>query len=353
MSAEARLVLLAPPERPAPSPDSGEGLADVEALMLSLATGDALDRCGAMVAEHLRTGGKRLRARLALATARALGVTQPAGVAWAAACELLHNASLVHDDIQDGDRHRRGQPTTWARHGVPQAINAGDLLLMLPGVAIDHVPASDAVRYQLSRALARYAARTVRGQSQEMALREMRRLMWSDYRAAAVGKTAALFGLPVYGACLLAGVERERAEELAQCFEDIGLIYQICDDVLDLFGSGAQRALGSDVREGKITALVAQHLTLYPDDEAWLLEHLDRPAADTTDAHIQAVSRRLRFGGALEVVVEEVYNLSRRLLDAPALASEPGLATAAHGLLERVLAPMRSLDPSLPQVGAK
>ena len=85
-------------------------------------------------------------------------------VPWAAAVELLHNATLIHDDIQDGDQVRRGQPTTWVRHGQAQAINAGDLLLMLP-LALSQLQTSDSVRWQLSWRLADQAASIVRGQS--------------------------------------------------------------------------------------------------------------------------------------------------------------------------------------------
>jgi hypothetical protein len=118
-----------------------DSLSDVEDAMSRLAVGTRLERSGHMVQEHLATGGKRLRSRLALSAIEAMGGTREHGVGWAAACELVHNATLIHDDLQDGDRVRRGNPTTWVRHGAAQAINAGDLLLMLPFLAIEAVPA--------------------------------------------------------------------------------------------------------------------------------------------------------------------------------------------------------------------
>lgn len=325
-----------------------EGLADVEALMIRLSTGDRLDRCGAMVVEHLSTGGKRLRAQLALAACRLLNVDREAAVAWAAACELLHNASLIHDDVQDGDRVRRGMPTTWVRHGVAQAINAGDLLLMLPGLAVDHVPASDGVRYRLSRALAGYAARTVRGQSLEMSLLSLGRFTWDDYEHAARGKTAALFALPVYGAAILAGRTETDARAMAGEFERLGFVFQIQDDVLDVFGNGGNRPLGSDIREGKITALVVEHLAQYPEDGAWLCGILACSRSMTPDTDVQQVRRRFQLAGALEVVLERIYGLSSATFDSPILAAEPGLNETARILLQRMLQPIRHLDHSLP-----
>ena len=103
--------------------DQGDLLAMVESRMIDLAGDRARDPGARMVREHLDTGGKRLRARLAIAACQALGGRAEDAIDWAAAVELLHNASLVHDDIQDGDRTRRGKPALWARYGPAQAIN--------------------------------------------------------------------------------------------------------------------------------------------------------------------------------------------------------------------------------------
>jgi geranylgeranyl pyrophosphate synthase len=137
--------------------DHTDLLARVEARMTELG-GDRLADPGArMVHEHLGAGGKRLRARLAIAACQALGGRAEDAVDWAAAVELLHNASLVHDDIQDGDRTRRGKPALWARYGSAQAINTGDLLLMLPFRALCRYPAE--AQAALVQILAEYQRR--------------------------------------------------------------------------------------------------------------------------------------------------------------------------------------------------
>jgi geranylgeranyl diphosphate synthase type I len=269
---------------------------DVELLMIRLAAGEKLERCGAMVVEHLRTGGKRIRARLALAAAESLGHSANAAVPWAAACELLHNASLVHDDLQDGDRMRRGEPTLWARHGEAQAINAGDLLLMLPTLALDEMDADDAVCWQLSRALAQFAADTVRGQSLEMTLLDSHHFGWADYMRAVHGKTAGFFALPIYGAALLAGRTRAQATGLADEFARIGAIFQIQDDVIDLFGDKGREAVGADIREGKVSALVVEHMRLYPEESEWLHGVLATPRDETSAEVVETVIRRFRDG---------------------------------------------------------
>ena len=327
---------------------SAASMESVEVLMMQLAAGRPLETCGAMVVEHLTTGGKRLRARLALAATAALMGSESPGVAWAAACELLHNASLVHDDLQDGDRMRRGSETLWVRHGKAQAINAGDLMLMLPTLALDALDTDNGKRWVLARALAAYAAQTVRGQSMEMTLLGARRMGWADYLTSVGGKTAAFFGLPVYGAAILAGRTEADAHALAVEFERIGVLFQIQDDVIDLFGQKGRESAGADVREGKVSALVVEHLFAFPEDAAWLLHILDQPRGQTTDRQVQQVIRRFRDSGTLEEVLERIYDLAQATYQSEVLAGEPALRTVAVATLDRVLAPVRQVDPSLP-----
>src|SRR5262245_34734870 len=188
------------------------GLDDIEALMERLCRDASNPQVGRIAWEHIANGGKRLRARLALFGVRALGGPSHAGVGWGAACELLHNASLIHDDIEDGDRLRRGQPALWARHGTAQAINAGDLCIALGYAAIAAVPVDDAVRWQLTSTMTAAARRIVSGQADELNLlaspRASRLPSWADYAACVEGKTSALFALPIEGAALIAGRAR-------------------------------------------------------------------------------------------------------------------------------------------------
>ncbi len=339
--------LTATPARPATTQE--RAIEEVEALMIRLAAGEQLERCGAMVVQHLTTGGKRIRARLALAAASALGADPADAIAWAAACELLHNASLVHDDLQDGDRMRRGEPTLWVRHGEAQAINAGDLLLMLPTLALDGVGAGPSVQWRLARALARFAADTVRGQSLEMSLRDSRRFGWADYLRAIEGKTSGFFALPIFGAAVLAGRSDEEADALATEFTRIGTVFQLQDDVIDLYGEKGRESVGADLREGKVSALVVEHLTLYPGDTPWLVALLDAPRQETSDAQVREAILRFRDGGALEEVLDRIYVLADATYRSPVLAAEFALRQVAVHTLDRVLAPVRALDPSLPR----
>lgn len=309
----------------------------VKALMLKLATGDRFERLGAIVQEHLLTGGKAFRARLALAAASALRVSPERILGWAAACELIHNASLIHDDLQDRDHYRRGRFSVWVRHGEAQAINAGDLLLMLPYLAVEHLDVPPDLKWELTRALARRAEETVRGQSLEMTLLGSQRFDWESYDRASVGKTSAFMALPVHGAALLAREPPGEAERLADCFRDLGLIFQMQNDVVDLFGEHGRERPGADLREGRVSALVVQHLQDYPDEAPWLCRILAKPRDATTDREVARVAERFRAGGALDGVLSRVDTIRERLVSSPELAARPALNAVAVQMADRCL----------------
>jgi geranylgeranyl diphosphate synthase, type I len=336
MSRVAAGVAFAPHGEEAPllGLSSDQNLDQVELLLLQLGVGSRLDRLGNAVQEHLATGGSRTRARLALAAGEAVGLERETLVPWAVACEMLHNATLVHDDLQDGDEVRRGRPALWAAHGPAQAVNAGDLMLMLPYTAVGRLDAPGAVRWQLCEAVARRAEETVRGQASELDLLPSRSFRWEQWERAARGKSGALLALPVEGAARLAGLEARTALALAEPFATLGVLYQATDDLVDLWGDKGREQAGNDLREGKVSALVAAHLALNPADEAALHAALSLPRHETTDAVVSAWTERFATGGARAAVQTFVSAQARALLDVPMLRAVPPLRDVAEELVQ-------------------
>lgn len=314
-----------------------ENVHATEVLMQQLAGDDVL---GHMVVEHLAGGGKRLRARLALAAVRALGGVSEHAIGWAAACEMMHNATLVHDDLQDGDRIRRGHPTVWAAHGMAQAVNAGDLMLVLPALALDGLNVPATVRWQLCRALATRIVAVVRGQAQEYALRQAWNMDREAYLSAVRGKTSGLFELPVEGAALLTGRDPAQVQQLIAPFRFLGLLFQLQDDVLDLFGDKGRDAPGNDLREGKISALVVEHVALHPHDRDWLIGILARDRGDTSDADVALVIDRFRTGGALAQVIAQIHQHHALAMEAMDGCGETELGVLLASLAQLCLRPI-------------
>jgi geranylgeranyl pyrophosphate synthase len=272
-----------------------------------------------LVEEHLGAGGKRLRGRLAADAVLALGGTDDEAIAWGAACELFHNGTLIHDDIQDGDRVRRKHPTVWARHGVPQAINAGDLLFVAPFALLVGRLA------KLAPLLATVAMETIQGQALELLLNASQDFDRTRYLAAAAAKTSGLFRLPVAGALQLMGVADEPA---CTAFADLGVAFQLQDDVIDLYGDKGRGAPGRDLVEGKVSALLVEHAAAFPRDVSWLRDLLGK---GQTLAAEDVAAAALRLAGARATVEAQIARRTARALRGPLAALYGGLAAALRG----------------------
>jgi geranylgeranyl diphosphate synthase type I len=323
-------------------------LVHIEVLMHELCTNSINGALGHLAWEHIATGGKRLRARLAVQMVDAAGVDAHRGVAWGAACELLHNASLIHDDIEDGDRFRRGQPALWARYGTAQAINAGDLCIALGYAAIADVPVSDGVRWLLTNAMTRAARRIVEGQAAEFNLLSSGLPSWRDYAACVEGKTSALFALPIEGATLIAGRSSGEALALSHGCRQLGLLFQIQDDILDLFGVNGRDLPGSDLAQsGKVSAFVVEHLRLHPRDVDWLMGILTTPREQTSREQIDEAIDCFAHGGALESVWQRIDGIRHELATSPAIAHEPALAMLVEEFVDAALRPVEHTRPGV------
>jgi geranylgeranyl diphosphate synthase type I len=286
---------------------------------------------------HLQSGGKRTRAWLALSALEALGAPLSKGIDFAAACELLHNASLIHDDLEDGDRFRRGRPTVGARFGDAQALNAGDFMLLLPGLAVGQSPLPESVRVQLSVALAKSALATASGQSHDLALLENQGFQFEAYARAAGGKTAPFFSLPVFGAALIAGHNASQAAHLAEPFTRLGLVYQMCDDYADLYGDKGREKRGNDIAEGKISLLVVEHVKAWPNDRAHTLRILRKDRAHTTLENIDDLAGRFAASGARQNALARIRAAHDEVLAHAVLQRRDGLSRLGRALLQRIL----------------
>jgi geranylgeranyl diphosphate synthase type I len=173
---------------------------------------------------HFSAGGARTRARMGLEAALGLGLSGQAALACALAPELLHNASLVHDDLQDGDTMRRHKPSVWAQYGKDVAISTGDLLISAAYRTIAMHPHPAPALCAMHDAI----ATTIRGQARDcgigMATPE-------DHDSIAADKSGPLLALPVQLALIAAGIDHD--EEAIRAGRAIAIAYQTLDDLSD------------------------------------------------------------------------------------------------------------------------
>ena len=297
-----------------------------------------------MTRYHMRTGGKRLRALLPLVVARCFDTPARDLVAFGAACEMLHNATLVHDDLQDGDRVRRGEPTIWVEYGMPQAINLGDAMLYVTILLLDELEVPAEARQKAIRRLATETLRVVDGQEREFALQQMPWPGREHYFKMVEGKTSGLFALPVVGAAELCGADAPLLDALQEAARHLGVIFQIQDDILDLYGEKGREAPGSDVAEGKISMLVIHALEMAEEEDAqWLRALLQRDREQVSREDIRRAMTLFKECGALEASFAEIDRRARAAQEAPALQANPALCAMVREMVDVFLAPIKDV----------
>jgi len=199
--------------------------------------------------------GKRIRPLLLLLCTAACGADWQAALPAAAAVELVHNFSLVHDDIQDNSDKRRGRPTTWVKWGTPMAINVGDALFVMSNQAIidlkENYSAETIVR--AAEVLHNTCLELTRGQFLDMSYEERDDLGVDDYWPMVAGKTAALLSACCHIGALLGGADEAKQESYRSFGHYLGLAFQVQDDILGIWGNEAMtgKSAASDLVEGK------------------------------------------------------------------------------------------------------
>jgi geranylgeranyl diphosphate synthase type I len=254
--------------------------------------------------------GKRLRPRILLAVAETEGARAEDTFAAAAAVELLHNFSLVHDDIEDRDELRHGRSTLWVRHGIPAALTAGDAMCalsftMLLGDASE-IPgrvatAADAERaVAMSAALHRALYALCRGQGADIGFETSPSVTFGEYLAMIEGKTAALFAASCELGALAAGAAPERAAAYGRMGHAYGLAFQVRDDVLGTWGTPAEtgKPAGADIRRRKWSFPVAWAMSGPPSRDRDTVAQAYASIGALPDADANAVIAALERLGA-------------------------------------------------------
>ena len=327
--------------------DLDQLIADTEAEILRLVADRDPSTHGLyeMVRYHLAldgsgaSGGKRIRPLLGLLAYASIAGEHARALPGAAAVELGHNFSLVHDDIEDGDVERRHRPTLWTVHGIPQAINTGDTLFSLSRIALHRLSDlgfSDAKVLRLMRLFDETCLALCEGQYLDIAASVSNELMTVDGYFDMIGrKTAALIAASIEAGALLATDDEDVIARYRGFGWALGLAFQVNDDLLGIWG--AERATGkeaSDVAHRKQTLpVIYAHETAGPEDRARLQALYAAP--DRTPAEVAEVVAILERTGAREYTREQ----ARRHRD-EALAELDGagvLGAAARTRLEQII----------------
>ncbi|MEO5918161.1 MAG: polyprenyl synthetase family protein [Candidatus Limnocylindrales bacterium] len=270
----------------APDLDLGKLIADTEEEILRLvrdrdpSTMGVYEQCRYHLGLDGETGvsGKRMRPLLGLLAYASITGDHRAALPGAAAVELGHNFSLVHDDIEDGDRERRHRPTLWSLHGVPQAINTGDMLFSLSRIALHRLTDlgfSDHKVLRLMRLYDRTCVALCEGQYIDISTSETDEVMSVELYFDMIGrKTAALIAASIEAGALLATDDEHVIDRYRAFGWDLGLAFQINDDLLGIWGE--EQATGKEptdvARRKKTLPVIYAFEHAAPADRARLAE---------------------------------------------------------------------------------
>jgi geranylgeranyl diphosphate synthase type I len=306
-----------------------------------------LDQYFAMLAYHMgwegegagpEARGKRIRPLLVLLTCAAAGGEWKNALPGAAAVELVHNFSLIHDDIQDNSPLRRGRETVWKRWGIAQAINTGDAMLTIAHLSLLRLGETSPpeITNQAAHTLQIACLQLTKGQHLDLAFEARKQLTMEAYWQMVGGKTAALLGACTELGAIAANCSATRRKSFRDFGYHIGLAFQAQDDILGIWGDAALtgKSNESDLLAGKKSLPVIYGLhqdgqfksrwtsgPISPNETESLAEQLENEgarqftqdaAARMTDQAIEALRRAEPKGGASDALRDLANRLLRR-----------------------------------------
>ncbi len=260
----------------------------------------------------LSSGGKRLRPALTIASARHYPVDEDALISLAAAVEMLHTATLVHDDVIDGSLLRRGNPTLNARWNAGATVLAGDYIFARAAIfaaATRSVP--------VVQLFAQTLAVICSGELRQMFKYYDLNQDLEEYYDRIYAKTASLFSAASELGALLANAPEEHVSAFREYGHYLGMAFQIVDDILDFVGTEdiLGKPVGSDLRQGTITLPVFYYLQAGGDRDI-ILRVFNAREPEAKEAALAEALAAVRASGAIERAKEEAWAFARRAQEA-------------------------------------
>ncbi|UCH88640.1 MAG: polyprenyl synthetase family protein [Thermoplasmata archaeon] len=302
-----------------------EGLKDrIELINSELArylnVGDQPRLKSAMRHLPLVESSKRLRPLLALLCAEAVsdgpgGEGSKRTIPFALTLEVIHNFTLVHDDIMDEDELRRGVKTVHVEYDMPTAINAGDALFARAFEILSETGLDDAGLRKLTREVAQMVREVGEGQQWDLDFGSRMDVSTDDFLKMIELKTARIFQLAAKGGTLIGGGTEDQVKSMEEYGRLIGVGFQILDDILDFSRDSALKCAGSDIRQGKRTLLVLHALEKLKDDEKTRTELMSILGnSSASDEDIKRSLEILNSCGSMEYAQDFALNYGKLAL---------------------------------------
>ena len=292
-------------------------------------THTSLERLSGAMMHLVEGGGKRLRATLPWLVAKAVGDSHSGLLDVGAAIEIIHNFTLVHDDIMDDDDIRRGRPAVHVEYDLPTAINAGDAML---AIAFEAMAVAEGIEPELLPFLVKRIGRMVRkcseGQQLDIEFEDRGFVTEDEYITMIHGKTAAMFLTCAEVGSHLAGADSDTIECMHDWGLAVGLCFQLMDDLIDVLSDSDTlgKPSGSDVAQGKRTLMVIHALDQPPSNSKDDLMAVLGKGDDVSAEQVLLAHKALEDLGSIDYARSKAESYHRkahdcldRLPDSPAM----------------------------------
>jgi octaprenyl-diphosphate synthase len=252
----------------------------------------------------LKSGGKRLRPALVLFSTKFHPADAEKTISLAASVEMLHTATLVHDDMIDNSFVRRGNPTLNATWNSGATVLAGDFLFALAAGL-----AAETENVRVMSIFAQGLMTICRGELKQIFNSRGRLPTREEYDQRIYSKTASLFAASTEAGAVLSGAPEPEVQALREYGRTLGMAFQIVDDVLDFMGDERElgKPVGSDLRQGVVTLPALYFHEIRPADDA-LMKVLNDPSEE----EVKAVVAAIRESGAVESALDEARTFAQR-----------------------------------------
>ncbi len=284
-------------------------------------------------------GGKRLRPVLLLLCCEAFGGDSQEALPAAAAVEMFHNFTLLHDDIMDNAAVRRGKPSVQARWGENVAILSGDTMMIYSYRLMSQIPECKLAR--VMEIFTSMALQVCEGQQYDMDFEEQQKVSVPEYMQMIELKTAALLAGSAMIGAVLGDASEEDCRRIYRFAQELGLAFQLQDDLLDSYGDERLgKKIGGDILEGKKTCLMLSAMSRASEEDREVLRHTYQDATLSDEEKIfrvREVYDRYEIPKLIEQQISIRFDRALSILDSVAISAQSAeqLRVFARSLIGR------------------
>lgn len=261
-------------------------------------------------------GGKRMRPAVAIVAAGAVGGDKSKAVPFAVAIEYIHNFTLVHDDLMDGDEVRRGMTTSHIKYGMPTCILAGDALFAKAFDIIAELDVPDAVLRKVLKVTSESVWDLARGQQMDINNENGEEVSMDEYIETIRLKTSVLFAAGAAGGALIGGADDATVKAIHEYAMSLGVAFQMFDDILGIMGDPkvTGKSAGNDIRKGKSTVMVTHALKNIEDENVMKEFRSVLGNMKATEADIQKVRKILEDTGSIDFALKMAEDYTKNAM---------------------------------------